>query len=291
MRRAVLLVIGITFLSLVPTAAQWSGSVKADGAWNFKQSNSENLDFKLKYSGKKFYVGSNVYFGHSYLPSVKTTTILDAKREKSEYYKGENNSIYPRKFNAGAKLDFAYSFNPDNVLNASLSYGYSGKDENSILQTERYNKSNASILNGTQNDTAYVRSHNVVFTASYNHRFASRPDARLGVIFSNMTKLDGERGRRITSGNFYPKQKNYATYSSINDFDSKLSAFYDDVFRFEKSNLKLKAGLGLELYAELKDIVDKDIYEETWNADMNYLKIVSTTPMHRAALLGINFVF
>lgn len=42
---------------------------------------------------------------------------------------------------------------------------------------------------------------------------------------------------------------------------------------------------------KLKNIVGKDIYEETWNADMNYLKIVSTTSMHRAALLGINFVF
>lgn len=56
--------------------------------------------------------------------------------------------------------------------------------------------------------------------------------------------------------------------------------------RFSKMLVK-----GLELYAEFKDIVDKDIYEETWNADMNYLKIVSTAPMHRAALLGINFVF
>ena len=47
----------------------------------------------------------------------------------------------------------------------------------------------------------------------------------------------------------------------------------------------------MELHAELRDIVDKDVCEEIWNADMNCLKIVSTTPMHRAALLGINFVF
>lgn len=243
MKRVVLSVIGFTFLSLAPVAAQWSGSVKADGAWNFKQSNNENADFKLKYTGRKFYVGSGIYFGHSYLPSVKTTTILDAKREKNEYYKGENNSIYPRKFNAGARIDFGYTFNPDNLLDASLSYGYSGKDENSVLKTDRCNNSTMSVLNGTQNDTAYVSSHNVVFSAAYNHRFASRPDAHLGVLISNTTKLDAEVNRRITSGNFYSKQKNYATYSSINDFDSKLSAFYDDVFRFEKSTLKLKVGL------------------------------------------------
>ncbi len=245
MKRGLILTVFLTFLGFSSASAQWSGSVKADGSWNFKQSNNENVDFKLKYTGSKFHVGSDIYFGHSYLPSVKTTTILDAKREKNEYYKGENNSIYPQKFNAGAKLDFGYLFNPDNSLDASLSYGYSGKNENSILQTERYNNSDMSVLNGTQSDTAYVSSHNVIFTATYNHRFASRPDARLGVALSNTTKLDGEVSRRITSGNFYPKQKNYATYSSINDFDTKLSAFFDDVFRFEKSDLKLKAGLDL----------------------------------------------
>ncbi|MCQ2152848.1 MAG: outer membrane beta-barrel family protein, partial [Bacteroidales bacterium] len=56
--------------------------------------------------------------------------------------------------------------------------------------------------------------------------------------------------------------------------------------RFSKTLIK-----GLDLYAELKDIVDKDIYEETWNADMNYLKTSSTTPMHRAVLIGINYAF
>lgn len=48
---------------------------------------------------------------------------------------------------------------------------------------------------------------------------------------------------------------------------------------------------GLELYAEFKDIADKEIYEETWNADMNYLKVSSTKPMHRAAVLGVKYAF
>lgn len=50
-------------------------------------------------------------------------------------------------------------------------------------------------------------------------------------------------------------------------------------------------GKGLELYLELKDIADKETYEETWNADMNYIKVSSTYPMQRSVLLGINYVF
>lgn len=245
MKRGTILTIFLIFSGIIPALAQWSGSVKADGAWNFKQSNNENADFKLKYTGRKFYLGSDIYFGHSFLPSTQRTSILDGKKEQNEYYKGESKEINPHKLNAGVKFDFGYSFNPDNAMDASLSYGYNGKEENSLLQTERYSNPDKSYLTGIQNDTALVSSHNVAFTAAYNHRFASRPDARLGVTLSNTTKLDVEVNRRITSGNFYSKHKNYATYSSINDFNNKLSAFYDDVFRFEKSNLKLKTGLDL----------------------------------------------
>ena len=56
--------------------------------------------------------------------------------------------------------------------------------------------------------------------------------------------------------------------------------------RFSRTLLK-----GLDLFAEFKDIVDKDVYEETWNADLNYLKVSSTAPMHRSVLIGITYAF
>ena len=132
-------------LNFMSASAQWSGSVKTDGSWNFKQSNNENVDFKLKYNGRKFYVASGIYAGHNFLPSTQTTSILDAKKEQNEYYKGENKEMSPRKFNAGAGLDFGYIFNPFSVLDASLSYGFSGKNENSRLKTERYNSIDKSV--------------------------------------------------------------------------------------------------------------------------------------------------
>lgn len=261
---------GLLFLNLASAAAQWSGSVKADGAWNFKQSNTENADFKLKYTGRKFYLGSDIYFGHNFLPSTQTTSILDGKKEQNEYYKGESKEINPHKLNAGARLDFGYVFNQANALDASLSYGYSGKEENSLLQTERYSNPDKSYLTGTQNDTAFVIGHNVALTAAYNHRFPSRPDARLGVALSNTVKLDAEANRRIASGNFYSKPKNYATYSSLNDFDSRLSASYDDIFRFEGSTLRLKAGLDLISKRDLDGYFAETYVNGQWRDSTEY---------------------
>lgn len=69
----------LTGISIVPVSAQWEGSVKADGGWNFQRSNKENADLKLKYSNEKFHIGANLYFGRSFLPENKVTSILDAK--------------------------------------------------------------------------------------------------------------------------------------------------------------------------------------------------------------------
>ena len=261
--------IGLLFLTFTSASAQWSGSVKADGAWNFKQSNNENVDFKLKYTGRKFYIGTNAHFSHSFIPISQTTTILDAKKAQDEYYKGEDKLIFPRKFNAGAGIDFGFVFDSYNALDISLDYGYSGTVENSILKTERYSSGNT-VLNGEQRDTTYFKSHGFNTKIAYSHGFKSRSDAHLGVSFLGMIKLNGDANRRITDGNFYPKQKNYATYSSINDFDSKLSAFYDDVFRFEKSDLKMKAGLDCISNYDLDAYFAETYVQGVWRDSTQY---------------------
>lgn len=230
-------------LNLTSAFAQWSGSVNADGAWNFLKSNNENADVKVKYSGSNFYVGSGLNFGHNFLPSAQVTSILDAKKEKDQYYKGENKTIDPRKMNAGAKLDFGYVFSPKMVLDAALTYSYGSTDEKSLLNTERYNNNSNAALEGTQKDTTFIRNQNIGFSASYRHGFDSRPDASFNIAVTNKTNLKVDANRRVTSGNFYTKEKNYATYSSINEFDSNVAMFYDDAFKFGKSKLKLRTGV------------------------------------------------
>lgn len=260
----------LLLFNLTPAFAQWSGSVSADGASNFGKSNNENADFKLKYSGNKYYVGTGLNFSHSFLPSSQVTSILDAKKEKNEYYKGENKTIDPRKLNAGAGLTFGYTFNPSNVLDAAMSYGFSGTDEKSLLDSERYNYNGQTGLEGTQRDTSYVKNHKFNFNASYIHRISSRPGARLGVTVSNATSLRTDANRRVTSGSFYSKPKNYATYSSINDYDSNLSVFYEDGFMFSKSNLKLKTGVDFITNQDLDAYTAETLVHGQWRDSLQY---------------------
>lgn len=269
MNRYIIFCTALLLMASVPSFAQIEGSIKADGAWNFKENNTENADFRLKYKGDKFYIGTTMFVGHSYLPSSQTTAILDAKKDQNEFYKGEEKTMNPRKFNAGAGLDFGFIFNPSNFLDASLGYGYNGVDDKSTLKTERYN-SDKSILNGTQLDTAYIRKHSITSRIAYVHKFDSRPDARLDIILTGLIGLNMDANRRITSGNFYSKSKNYATYSSLNDFDSKLSASYDDIFRFEQSLLKLKAGFDYSSNQDLDGYSAETYVDEQWRDSTNY---------------------
>lgn len=233
----------LLLFSFTSVFAQLSGSVNTDGAWNFKQSNNEKADLKLKYTGQNYYVGTGFDFGHSFLPSSQVTTIMDAKKEKDEFYKGENKTIDPRKINAGAGVNFGYTFKPGKVLDASFSYSYNGTDETSKLETERYNSGSTTPLEGTQKDTSYVKNHVTKFTAAYRRGFDSRPDARFTVSVLNSSNMKQDANRRVTAGNFYSKPKNYATYSSVNEFKSNFSVSYEDKFRFTSSNLSIKTGV------------------------------------------------
>lgn len=261
-----------TFLllfNMTSAFAQLSGSVKTDGAWNFQKSNVENADLKLKYAGKNYHIGSSFNVGHSFLPSSQVTTILDSKKEMDQFFKGESKTIDPRRFKAGAGLDFGYIFNPQDVLDAAVSYSFTGTEEKSVLKTDRLG-SDDSLLEGTQLDTNYVLSHNIKFGAAYKHVFASRPEARLGVSLTNATNLAADANRRVAYGNFYSKAKNYATYSSINDFDYDICIAYDDVFRFWKSSLKMKAGLDLFLNQDFDVYAAENCVNGQWRDSTQY---------------------
>ena len=270
MKKIVAVIFVLVSLGVRPAFAQWEGSLKANGGWNFLQSNTEDADFRIKYSGKKFYIGTGVYIGHDHQPSAQLTSILDAKKEQSEYYKGENKTIKPRNYKAGANIDFGYIFNPANVLSASVGYGFSGKDEYSNLETERYNGLSRDAIKGTQIDTTFVKSHNINGKINYSHKFESRPDARLDITLSEMAGVNGDVKRRITSGAFYSNPKNYATYSNLNDFNTKLSASYDDVFRFKKSQLKLRTGLDYISNQDLDGYSAETLVNGQWRDSTEY---------------------
>lgn len=260
----------LTGISIVPVSAQWEGSVKADGGWNFQRSNKENADLKLKYSNEKFHIGANLYFGRSFLPENKVTSILDAKKEQNEYYKGENKKTDSEKYSAGAKLDFGLNFNQQNTLNLNLGYGISGTDKYSDQYTERYNNSDRATLSGTQIDTTYDEKCTIDGKVSYSHKFLSRPDARLDVTLSEVIGLSTNLNRRITSGNFYPDPKNYATMKSLNNFNTRLSVSYDDIFNFSGSRLQFRGGIDLVASQDLDGYAAKTLVNGVWRDSSQY---------------------
>ena len=59
------------------------------------------------------------------------------------------------------------------------------------------------------------------------------------------------------------------------------------------ANLKLfwTVSKGFDIYAEILDIADKEMYEDTWNEELTYLKTTRTAPYHRAFALGLTYKF
>lgn len=250
--------------------AQWEGGFKGDGSWNFEKNNSENADFKLKYKEDKISFGTNLFFNRSYLPSTQITSILDAKNEQDKFYKGEGKSIQPTKLNMGINLDLDCRFNQANTLNASVGYSYATTAETSELKSERYDLANTNPLNGIQNDTALLRIHKINSSVVYKHKFNDRPNAGLDISLSGIIGLNADKNRRVIAGDFYAKPKNYATYSSFNDFNSIFSASYDDVYDFEKSRLTLKAGLDFISNQDLDRYSAETFFNGHWTDSADY---------------------
>lgn len=61
------------------------------------------------------------------VPSQQEITIIDGKSEGNEYWKNEYNSLYPRVFDAGVKVDFGYRFNPADILIMNAAYSFKRK--------------------------------------------------------------------------------------------------------------------------------------------------------------------
>lgn len=264
-------IFAFAFLSLCVTlvSAQVEGDLDVSGDWNFKQNNTEILDFNLKYKGKKFFIGTNIYFGHSYQPYSVTTCLLDEKKEENEYYKEENKDVKQRTLGAGASINFGYTFNEFNILTASIGYGYNGRNETSHLLTDRYN-ADRSILNGTQFDTTFFKRHDINAEIAYTHKFSSRPNARLDIVASEVVDINSDLNQRSTSGNFYPDPKTYATYGNLNGFDTRCSISYNDLFSFKRSQLKLNTGLDFISNQDLDAYNAATLMDNTWRDSISY---------------------
>lgn len=278
------------FLSPLVASAQWHGALSANGGWNFKQGNTENVDFKLSYSDSNLSVGSHVFFSHGFRPSSKVTSILDAKKQQDEFYKGENKSMQNQHLDAGADVSIDYRFNPANTLNASVGYRFDRSFEASSLLSERINNADRSLLNGSQLDSAIFHTHALKANLSFNHHF-DRPHALLSLSLVGSMNLNSDVNRRLTSGSYYAKAKDYATYSSLNDFFSFFNASYSDRFLFDRSTLDLVAGVDISSNQELDGYSAENFVNGAWRDSAQYRQSYFYNAFAVEPFANISFAF
>lgn len=259
MRSGPLVALVCLLLSAGNIHAQWTGSLSTDGAYNFKQSNRENLSFNLKYNAEKFYVGTELGGAHNYLPTSEITEILDSKQEGGAYYKSEDKELCPRNWNIRGAVLFGYRFNERNTLDYTLNCVYKRKMDFPMLSTFRFAGQGKDTLEGEQLDSTANSSLAFDSRLQYIHKLASRPDAAFSITASGFESFAIEENTRITTGNFYSRNKYYRTGSSINDLDSKLNAAYGDLFRFKTSELKLDSGIDLSFANDI-DLYGAETY-------------------------------
>lgn len=280
------------FLFLFPlvASAQWQRSLSAEGGWNFKRGNSENVDFKLSYSDSNLTVGTHLFFGHDFRPSSEVTSILDAKKQQDEYYKSESEDIENQHFNAGAGVSLGYRFNRANALNASVDYRFNRSYEASSLLTERFNNADRSLLNGSQLDSAIIHTHTLNTKIAFSHHF-DRPDARLSLSLSSSMDFNSDVNRRLASGSFYDKSKNYTTHSNLNDFLSLFSASYSDRFLFNHNALDLVAGFDLASNQEIDGYSAENFVNGDWRDSADYRQSYFYNALALEPFVNLSFSF
>lgn len=260
----------VAFFLSIASYAQWSGNLDLGGGTNFSGSNNENAAFKVKYSGKRTYVGLNLAGSHNYMPSEQQTTIIDVKKEGNEYYKAEDKIIKPRNWDARAGVDFGYALDTLNAIDVSVSYSIRSGNEFVRLSTERREGLSREGITGIQEDSVANKSGQIDGIIAYTRKFKNRPSAvfSAGGVYYGKSNL--ERKMRFTDGNFYLKHKHYATYSNLNDIDFKLNIAYNDMFNFNGSKIKLSAGIDSPLNNDVDGYAAESFVGGAWKDSTDY---------------------
>lgn len=249
-------------LAAVPSHAQWSGSVDGSGGFFFtRPNNNEALKAALNYNADRFFVNTVLHGSHNYSPSKQDITIFDGKKEGSEYWKNEDKSLYPRVFDAGVKMDIGYRFNPADILILNAGYSFRRKTDHPEMTTER--GKGRDYVSGTQLDTFVQDNHGVNVKLSYDH-ILNNPGSKINVNVTTSAAKAMEYNSRITDGDFYSKKKRYRTVGYIHDFDTDISASFQDASFCNVQGLKFSAGIDAPMDMDLDLYAGENRVGGTW---------------------------
>lgn len=134
---------------------------------------------------------------------------------------------------------------------------------------------------------------NLKFTADYNELKASIWANMLYNVFDYKKKASKkeesyEFGLDMTA----MLTKTIIFYAQLQYQGAKYSA-YNSKGEYVGGNLRATKYINkdLELYLEVKELIDKEQYEQTWNEELTYYKIKQIIPNRRALVLGVKYRF
>ncbi len=257
----------LSFFCTLPLFAQLTGMVDGSGLWNFSNGHKEDVTFKIAYDTAKYHIGFNLAGGHHYVPTQEYSITADAKKQDSYYGKRETKNLFDRNWNVKTGFDLGFDIHPQDKLNISLQYQYSGSKDHPDLMTVRYEQSGDSV-NGRQADTTSMQSHMLTPNLEYVHTF-SKQDNKITLTGFSLINIKYEDMLRSTTGKFYSKDKRYATANSINDADSKITLHYDDKSLAKVENLVLGTGLDFIWHTDMDIYTGRNYVGGNWRDSTN----------------------
>lgn len=84
--------------------------------------------------------------------------------------------------------------------------------------------------------------------------------------------------------------KTFIFYAQL-QYQGAMQSAYNSKGEYVGGNLRVTKYINknLELYLEVKELIDKEQYEQTWNEELTYYKVKRTIPNRRALALGVKY--
>lgn len=282
-----LLLLVAMLVPAVMSAQGLSGSVEGIGAYNFDQSNREDLNFRLNYDSPVWYIHSSLGGGHDYSPTDVIKLSANGKErfwdKVTEYteeallrymsedliskYTWEDKVTCKRSWNANAGIDAAVRIGSADNLKMSLKYIYSASKDSPDIYNERLaSEEHSTVITevaGRQLDVIDFDRGRLDGIMEYTHDF-DIPGRRISATLSTMMCFDTENKDRILEneeGIFYRNPKRYRMPSSINDVNWSATVHYYD------NNLLGIRKLGGYLGLDIIRTNDIDFYKQQYYVD------------------------
>lgn len=221
------------------------------------------------------------------------SSIVRLTNTEGEYLQG-NDSIRPEKRH---KLNFRYSYKKDDHLQTTLDVFYGNKMdkiEKVVTVKETLEKEMVTVKTFTNANVQHQVGATLRLKMNYE---ALEAEAWSGLAWDHITYTSGAKSKDEISYQFglllnAHLNKSVDLTSSMVYISPTRSA-YNEKNEYIGANLRLtyKSPVGLNLFVEAKDIIDKPRTETTWNESLTYMKVKEVVENRSCLGVGISYAW